>query len=312
MKVVRDWRRAALRPCAAAIGVFDGVHLGHRAILGAAADQARKRKLLFAAVTLHPHPSEVLRPQSRVPLLQSLERRLEFLERCGVESAVVLRFDRALAGMSAEDFVRKVLIQKLHARSVAVGANFRFGRGAEGDAAFLLELGRRSGVVVSAVRPVLCGKKPISSSRIRAAVAAGRFEEASRLLGRPYGLSGTVVRGDGRGRALGYPTLNLRLEQELVPPTGVYAVRAVSGGRVYPGVLHLGPRPTFGSEEFRAECHLLEPLGSGGYGRRFEVRPVLRIRGVRRFSGPGALSRQIARDTAAARSALQSLPERVY
>jgi riboflavin kinase / FMN adenylyltransferase len=312
MKIVRDWRRAALGPCAVAIGVFDGVHLGHRAILGAAADQARKRRLLFTALTMYPHPSEILRPQSRVPLLQSLDRRLELLKGIGVEVAVVLRFDRALAGMGAEDFVHQVLIRKLNARSVAIGANFRFGRGAEGDADFLSDLGRRLGIAVSTVRPVRCGAAPISSSRIRAAVAAGRFEEASRLLGRPYALLGAVVRGDGRGRELGYPTLNLQLEHELVPPAGVYAVLARSAGRAYPGVLHLGPRPTFDAPEFRAECHLLQDLRTDGYGQRFAVQPVRKIRGVRRFAHPEALSRQITRDIRSARAALQRPVQRVY
>lgn len=312
MKIIRDWKRARLRRSSVAIGVFDGVHLGHRAILAAAVDRARRDGLRPVVLTMDPHPSQVLHPERPTPLLYSLEHRLQLLEDLGIAAAVVVRFDRTLMRMSAEAFVDRILLGKLDAKAVAVGTNFRFGRGARGDAGFLAAAGRAKGFVVSAVDALRSAGQPISSSRIRQAVTAGRFGTATRLLGRPYGLSGTAVRGDGKGRKLGFPTVNLLLDHELLPPSGVYAVRAVSGGKAYPGVLHLGPRPTFGSAEWRAECHLLKAPSASQYGRRFELFPVRRLRSVRRFARPEALARQIARDVRAARLALQSPSRKVY
>ncbi len=312
MKVIRDWKRAQLRRSSVAIGVFDGVHLGHRAILAAAADRARRDGLKVVVLTMDPHPSQILHPDSPTPLLYSLEHRLQLLKDMGVSTTVVLKFDRPLMRMSAEAFVEGILIRRLGALAVAVGTNFRFGRGARGDADFLAAAGRTAGFKVSAVHPLKSAGQAISSSRIRKAVTAGRLDAASKLLGRPYGLSGTVVRGDGKGRELGFPTINLLLDHELLPPSGVYAVRAASGGKSYPGVLHLGPRPTFGSADLRAECHLLKTPGTDLYGRRFELTPVRRLRGVRRFADPAALARQIGRDVRSARLALQSSSRKVY
>ena len=312
MKVLRGLQRTRLRRSAVAIGVFDGVHLGHRRILAAAVAAARRRGLKAVALTMDPHPSKVLRPDRQTPLLYSLEHRLDLLKESGIGTAVVLKFDRAMARMTAGEFAERVLKERLNARAVFVGSNFRFGRGAEGDAAFLQKAGAAAGYTVRAIEPVRSGGRAISSSRIRDAVSGGRFESVSRLLGRPYGLFGTVVRGDGRGRQMGFPTLNLLLDHELLPPPGVYAVWARSGRSVRPGVFHLGPRPTFDSAAIRAECHLLDPPVKSLYGRRFELVPVRRLRGVRRFKGPAALAAQIRRDILAARSALQSTSQRVY
>jgi riboflavin kinase/FMN adenylyltransferase len=312
MNILRDWKKARLRRTAVAIGVFDGVHRGHLAILAAAAAEAKHRGLRPVALTMDPHPSSVLRPDAKTQLLYSLEHRLELLKAAGIRTAVILRFDRALARMSARDFSRKILGERLDAKAVFVGTNFRFGRGAEGDAAFLQKEGALQGYTVRAVRPVRSGSGPVSSSRIRSAVAAGRFAEVRRLLGRDYSLFGTVVRGDGRGRRLGFPTLNLLLDHELLPPPGVYAVRARSGRDEYPGVFHLGPRPTFDSSAIRAECHLLKAPKASLYGRRFELVPVKHLRPVRRFASPEALAAQIARDVRSARLALQRPLKRVY
>lgn len=312
MKTILNWRNAKLRRSAVAIGVFDGVHLGHRAILGAAAAEARKKNLSLVALTMNPHPSQVLHPERRTPLLYSLDHRLELLKDLGVATTVVLKFNRAVAGMKAEQFVARILTGCLGAKAVAVGEDFRFGQGAKGDVKFLTSIGQREGFSVRAVEPVRGDGQVISSSRIREAVQSGRFGTASKLLGRPYGLFGTVVRGDGRGRKLGFPTINLRLDHELLPPPGVYAVWAKTGGRAYPGALHLGPRPTFDAPEPRVECHLLKTPSQDLYGRRFELIPVRKIRPVLRFASPEGLARQIAMDVQSARSALQSPLRKVY
>lgn len=312
MKVVRDWKHVRIGRSAVAIGVFDGVHRGHLAILKRAVAEARRRKLRSVALTMDPHPSEVLRPDRPVPLLYSPEHRIELLRTLGFGTVVVLKFDRALARIPAADFAREILAKRLGARAIWVGTNFKFGRGAEGNADFLRRHPDLRGCAVRAVRPVLWGGRPVSSSRIRQAVTAGRLEAASELLGRPYSLFGTVVRGDARGRQLGFPTLNLDLDHDLLPPPGVYAVRARRGAKRYPGVLHLGPRPTFGSAAFRAECHLLEAPGRSLYGARFELVPVKLLRAVRRFPDAGALIAQIRRDVRSAGVALQKPREGVY
>lgn len=312
MKTILRWEKASLKRSAVAIGVFDGVHVGHRAILAAAAAEARRKNLKLVALTMDPHPSRVLHPEKRTPLLYSLEHRLELLRDLGVSTTVVLQFNRAVAAMPAERFVEEILVRRLGAKAVAVGTNFRFGQRARGDVKFLTDTGTKSGFVVRAVEPVCSGDRAISSSRIREAVMSGRFRVASSLLGRPYGLFGTVVKGDGRGRTLGYPTINLQLDHELLPPAGVYAVWAKTGGRAYPGALHLGPRPTFDAPEPRVECHLLKSPAKSLYGRAFELTPVHKLRPVCRFATPEALARQITLDIASTRLALQSPSRKVY
>lgn len=312
MKIIRNWKHAKLKNTSVAIGVFDGVHRGHRAILAAAAADAKRKRLTFTVLTMDPHPSQILRPDRRTPLLYSLEHRLELLKDLGAAAVVVLKFDRTLAKVTAGEFVERILVKRLGAKAVLIGANFRFGKGAEGDTSFLEAAGKKAGFTVRAVQPVESAGRVISSSRIREAVVSGRFRTASQLLGRPYGLFGTVVRGDGRGRTLGFPTLNLLLDHELLPPTGVYAVWAKTGGKVYPGALHLGPRPTFGASEPRVECHLLKTPSASLYGRRFEIFLVHRIRPVCRFATPEALARQITLDVTSARLALQTPLPKVY
>jgi riboflavin kinase/FMN adenylyltransferase len=312
MNIVRDWRIARLQKTAVAIGVFDGVHRGHRAILNAAVSAARRNGLTPVALTMDPHPSSVLRPDHPTRLLYSLNHRLQLIEESGIKTVVVLKFTPAFARITAADFMCRILIERMGAKAILVGGNFRFGRGAEGDVNFLKKEAIPLGCAVRAIAPVRLDGTAVSSSRVREAVAGGDLDTATRLLGRPYGLLGEVVRGDGRGRSLGFPTLNLCLDHELLPPPGVYAVWARTGDRCYPGVFHLGPRPTFDSAVLRAECHLLADPGRSLYGKRFELIPVKYLRGVRKFKGPEALAAQIRRDINFALPALQRPPKRVY
>lgn len=278
-------------------GVFDGVHLGHRRLLETAVGWARRRGVSSAAVTFIRPPAEILSGRP-VPLLASLEDRLRLIGELGIEFVLVLEFSPVLARQSAETFVREIVAGRLHASGVVLGHDARFGREREGD----LEVLRRLGVETIFVEPVEVGGRPVSSSAIREAVAAGRVEEAARLLGRPFAMRGTVHRGDRRGARLGFPTANLGLGGELRPSRGVYAVEVRLGDASWRGVADLGERPTFGNgKEERLEVHLLDYPGGDLYGRSLEVRFIARLRDERQFPNEGALQEQIRRDVAAAR-----------
>ncbi len=285
---------------AVALGVFDGIHLGHRAILETAVAEARRHGLAALACTFDPHPIEVLQP-ARAPLpLTTTEDRLELIAETGVDTAVVIAFTRQVAGIEPQTFVRDVLVRTLKARDIVVGFNHRFGRGARGDASLLQRLGAELGYRAHVVPPLTVDGIPVSSSEIRSALLAGDLERAARMLGRPYSAEGTVVRGAGRGRTLGFPTANVKSDRPLPLPAGVYACQAVVGHERYRAVINLGVRPTFGETELQVEAHLLDFSGDL-YGRRLGLRFLKRLRDERKFADVEALRRQIALDVAAAR-----------
>ena len=277
-------------PSAVALGVFDGIHLGHRAILGTAVAQARRHALAALACTFEPHPMEVLQP-GRAPLpLTTLPERLELIAGTGIDTAVIVAFTPAVAAVEPETFVRDVLVGALQARHVVVGFNHRFGRGARGDARLLQRLGRDLGFQAHVVEPTTVDGVPVSSSEIRAA----------RLLGRPYSVHGEVVRGAGRGRTLGFPTANVKTDRSLSLPAGVYACHAVVGASGYRAVINIGVRPTFDEAALVVEVHLLEFSGDL-YGSRINLHFLRRLRDEQKFADVEALRTQIARDVAAAR-----------
>jgi riboflavin kinase / FMN adenylyltransferase len=223
-------------PCALTVGNFDGVHRGHRVLVARTVEAARKRGLRAVALTFDPHPAAVLRPEGAPALLQSLPERIAALEALGIAHVEVLAFDAALAALSPEDFVERVLVERLAARHVVVGANFRFGNRAAGDVALLESLGARRGFAVERVDLVAAGAGPVSSSAIRSLVADGDVEGAAHLLGRPFALTGPVVRGDGRGRGLGIPTANVAIAPgRALPADGVYAGWAHTAADAVPG-----------------------------------------------------------------------------
>jgi riboflavin kinase / FMN adenylyltransferase len=291
------------------IGNFDGVHLGHRAVLEASQRDANALGLTMVALTFDPHPSVVL-GRGALPVLTPLERKLELLGRaCPGLTVVVEPFTRELAAFSPAAFAEGVLAQALAARIVVVGKNFRFGLGRAGDFDTLTALGARLGFEARA--EVLRGddEGPFSSSRIRRALAAGELEAAERLLGRPHSISGLVARGAGRGRTIGVPTANLEGVPEALPPYGVYAcvVDRVepSGARALArGVLNIGERPTVNAG-FSVEAHLFDFEGDL-YGQALRVHLCQRLREERRFDGLDALVAQIALDIADAKRALAS------
>jgi riboflavin kinase/FMN adenylyltransferase len=288
------------RPGAVALGAFDGIHLGHRAILGRAVTLARERGLEALACTFDPHPLEVLQPD-RAPLpITTLADRLELIAETGIDTAVVVAFTRAIAALEPEAFVRDALAGTLRAREIVVGFNHRFGRGARGDARLLETLGPSLGFRTHVVAPLEVDGVPVSSSEIRAALGRGDLERAARLLGRPYALGGEVVHGAGRGRTLGFPTANVRMDLRLPLAPGVYACRARVGPAEYRAVVNAGVRPTFGETELAVEAHLLDFSGDL-YGQRIHLTFLRRLREERRFPSVEALREQIAADVAAAR-----------
>ncbi|MCX8099946.1 MAG: bifunctional riboflavin kinase/FAD synthetase [Geminicoccaceae bacterium] len=307
MRVVRRFAvlPAAARGAAVAIGNFDGVHLGHRAVLQAAQRAARALGAGWGVVTFEPHPREVLSPEQAPPRLTPFRRKAGLLRALGVELLVVLPFDRALAARSPEAFVGEILLERLGVRAIATGTDFRFGHRRAGDVALLAALGRSRGIAVEAVAPVELGGERCSSSAIRAHLERGRVAEAARLLGRPHTIDGRVRPGARRGRQLGFPTANLELPPRLAAPAdGVYAVlvrlAGEPAGRGHPGIANLGWRPTFDGTRRLLEVHLLDGRFEL-YGKKLEVDFLERLREERRFDGPEALARQIAIDCEAAR-----------
>ncbi len=294
------------------LGNYDGVHLGHRALLSAARARADRDGLIVTAVTFDPHPSVVLAPDRAPPLLTTIERRSDLLRGLGADEVTVLRFDRELASTSPEGFVDSVLVSRLATRSVVVGPDFRFGRGRAGDTAMLRELGGARGFDVVAVEPFTLDGEVVSSTRVRAALREGDVHLAARMLGRVHNVEGRIVRGDGRGRSIGVPTANLDCEPVLLPKDGVYAVAARVRGESEPlrGVANLGVRPTFAAGR-SVEVHLFD-LDRDLYDARLRVGFVERLRGEQKFDGIESLKAQIARDAERAREILAKAPEETW
>lgn len=300
---------------AVAVGNFDGVHRGHQALLAAAVREARAAAGTAVALTFDPHPSRVLSPDRAPSTLMTVGQKAEILARLGADRLAVLPFTAELSQETPEEFARLVLKQALGARVVAVGSSFRFGRGRVGDVAALTALGNAMGFRVHGLDPVLHEGAPISSTRIREALARGAVEAAQDLLGRPFFVDGTVVPGAGRGRTLGIRTANLDLLNETLPGRGVYAgwcrLPGPEGGGPYRAVVNVGRRPTFGGGETTVEAHLLDFEGDL-YGRGLRIEFEERLREERTFAVPEALVEQIARDIAQARRALEKAPGTRY
>ncbi len=277
------------------VGNFDGMHLGHQKIISHLTEQARRFGALPVAVTFDPHPVKVLRPAEAPPLILTLDQRLKKLSELGCAAVLVLSFNRNLAQLEPEEFVRKILLHRLCARAVVVGANFRFGHQQKGSTETLSSLGQRLGFGVEVVPPVHLRGQLISSSAIRTAIRDGKMSFAGRLLGRPYSLTGSIVPGTGQGARLVVPTLNLDYEQELVPARGVYATRTVLDGRVYRSAANVGVRPTFDGSRLTVESHLLD-FASNVCGGELEILFYRRLRAEKKFASPTELRTQVLRD----------------
>jgi riboflavin kinase/FMN adenylyltransferase len=291
---------------AVTIGVYDGVHLGHRHVLARLGETAAARGLPTAVVTFDPHPASVVAPERAPQLLTSLDRRLELLSELGIDRCVVVGFDAAVATEPPATFVERVLVGELRAEAVVVGENFRFGHDRAGDVALLRAIAPGGGFDVVPVGLDAADGEPISSSRIRALLAEGQVAAAAALLDRPHELEGIVVRGDGRGRGLGFPTANLAVDAALViPAAGIYAgTWTRPTGEARTAAISIGRRPTFHEDaELLVEAYLCD-FDADLYGERGRVGFVERLREERKFESVDALVRQIARDVEATRAAV--------
>lgn len=293
-------------PISLAIGVFDGLHIGHQEVVRHAIDWGNQHGGSTVVVTFDPHPVRVLRPERAPKLIASLRHKERLLENFGVSNLLVIPFDEDFAQISAGDFLHDLLSacgEKLGL--ISVGRNWRFGNLAAGDIDLLESFGKTHGVEINGVAPILHDGAPVSSTRLRAAITAGDFETARQLLGRDYTVLGEVERGQQLGRKLGFPTANLAIESEQLPPNGVYAVRSTLDGKSLPGVANLGFRPTVekGRNRPRLEVHLID-FEDEIYGQDLEVSFQKLIRPEQKFESVDALREQIGLDLESARNIL--------
>lgn len=306
MKVLYGYRnlKDELKDPVIAIGMFDGLHLGHRKIIKRVL-AAKKSGHQTAIVTFDPHPQTVLRPDDPRPRIMSLEHRILVLEKMGIDAVVVINFTDYISMMSPEDFVSKVIVAGIGAKRVYVGSNFHFGRGKSGNVRSLKKIGIENGVDVRIVEPVKHGSRVISSTWLRRLIKEGNIYKAAKLLRRPVSVLGTVVRGEQRGRQLGVQTANIDPHHEAIPKPGVYAVKVDLGDDLYDGVLNIGYKPTFFGNKLRyrkepvVEVHILGFQGDI-YGTDLEIFFVGKLRGEKRFKDQNGLKRQIAKDVAKA------------
>lgn len=298
MKIYHGTENANIaRPTVLTLGVFDGLHLGHQRIMHKVVERAKAVGAAGTAITFDPHPRSVLHPESAPPLLQTLDQRLANFEVLGIEQAIVIRFDREFASQSAEDFLRDILHDRLHAKEVYLGKGFAFGRARGGNIDLLRRMSAELGFAADEVDEVRLRGQRISSSKIRKLLAAGRVNLARRMLGRPYGVEGVIVRGDRRGHTVGFPTANLHPHNRVIPKFGVYATATLIDGIWRRSITNIGVRPTFGAEsEPSIESYIFD-FDRELYGDVLRVRFLHRIRDERKFSGIDELKAQIEKDT---------------
>jgi riboflavin kinase / FMN adenylyltransferase len=293
------------------IGNFDGLHLGHQALLKSVVQRAVEKSGMAMVLTFDPHPITVLSPTTPLRLLTTMEDKLTRFQEAGIEHVLCIPFDKAFAAFTPEDFVCKVLRDQIGVRELFVGEQFAFGAGRSGRMADLARLSKPAGFVVHAVPPIRVEEEIVSSTRIRTMVQAGEVHRAARFLGRPYDLTGTVVHGEQRGQALGWPTANIHLpHHRVIPADGVYATTAVWKGRSLASVTYIGTRPTFGDGERLLEVYLLDEQ-IDLYGQEISVRFLERLRGDQVFATSDELSRQIAIDVLHARDAVKAAEQTV-
>ncbi|MFC1903629.1 bifunctional riboflavin kinase/FAD synthetase [Chloroflexota bacterium] len=290
------------------VGVFDGVHLGHKHLLSQLVAQARQRNLLSGVVTFRQHPQEVLSPQTKLPFLTDLEERSNLLRGEGVEVVAPISFTRESARLDARQFV-SLLKKHLRMRGLVIGPDFALGRAREGSADFLRVLGEEMNFSIMVVPPLTVNGEVVSSTAIRKALAVGNMKKVLDLTGRPFMLNGRVVAGTGRGVKLGFPTANLDIDPEqAIPADGVYTGRAYIGGKIYQSMTNVGKNPTFDGGERTVEVYVMDYSGDL-CGRELKVDIVERLRGEKRFSSMAELSKQIAEDVKMGRAILDSRGE---
>lgn len=286
------------------VGTYDGVHLGHQKILREVRRKTKVRNGASVVLTFEPHPQTVVAPQSAPFLLTTKAERIAILEKEGVDETIFLPFGAEMAHLDAEEFVRKILVNGIGVESVVLGTNHAFGRGRSGNVRSMKRFGEQFGFEVDVVPPLIVDDVPVSSTRIRRLIREGHVAEAARLLGRPYSIAGEVIRGDGRGRRLGFATANLRIDhrRKLLPADGVYAMWAELGGARFPALMNIGVRPSFRAGR-AIEVHLLN-FKDNIYGATVRGKLVEKIREEKKFEHPEALSEQVAQDIERAKALL--------
>ena len=302
MRVFRGHSRPVPAPVVLAIGNFDGVHLGHAALVRQLVAAAERLLLAPTVLTFEPHPREFFAPDSAPARLTTFREKLELLSDLGVRQCMISPFNAAFAGLSADEFIEQVLVRGLKLKHLIIGDDFRFGRGRAGDFELLKAAGQRFGFTVEAMQSVTLEGERVSSSAVRRALAAGDMAHAARLLGRPYIIDGQVAHGDKIGRQLGFATANIRIKHNPLPMTGVFAVEVRGlGDQPLPGVANLGIRPTVGGTRPLVEVHLFD-FDRDIYGAHLSVRFVHKLRNEQRFPNFDALKAQIAADAVTARA----------
>jgi len=294
------------------IGNFDGVHRSHQFICRKLSSEAKKAQAKSLVITFDPHPKMILHPDIRpFYLITTLEEKLERLEACGIDGALIIPFSLDYSRTTAEEFVRVFLGQKLAIRKIIIGHDYTFGRGKQGNSDYLMATGREMGFAVEVVDAVKSGEDIISSTLIRKTIIKGDLQRAAALLGRFYNIAGVVVSGKGRGTGLGFPTANIEPEKELLPPAGIYAVFVNVAGRRYQAALNIGEKPTFDDYTFTIEVYLLDFSGDLR-GKRINTEFVEKLRDIVKFDSPEKLKEQIAADVEKTRSILIKNIEKQY
>jgi riboflavin kinase / FMN adenylyltransferase len=290
------------------LGNFDGLHLGHQELIRKIIQRAEETASLSMVVTFRPHPLKILAPEKCPPLISIYEEKIRLFEKLGIDVLVKIPFSLDFAAMEPRDFVKNILCDLLGAKEIFVGYNYRFGKGRKGDIRMLRELGEEFGFAVREVEQVSLNGEVISSTRIRQLLKNGEVEDAAKFLGRPYALCGIVVKGDGRGRGLGFPTANIASRHAIIPSNGVYAVKLFVRDRHYNGVVNIGMRPTFDARTLAIEVHIFD-FDEDVYGEEVSIYFIGRIRGEKKFAGAPELISQIKDDITTAK---ELLSKRMY
>ncbi|MFZ2196921.1 MAG: bifunctional riboflavin kinase/FAD synthetase [Thermodesulfovibrionales bacterium] len=289
------------------LGNFDGLHLGHQELIRKIILRAEETGGLSMVVTFRPHPLKILAPEKCPPLISIYEEKIELLEKLGIDVLVKIPFTLDFSAMEPRDFVKNILVDLLGAKEIFVGYNYRFGKGRKGNILMLRDLGSELGFIVREVEQVSLNGEVISSTRIRQLLINGEVEHAARLLGRPYALCGIVVKGDGRGRGLGFPTANIVSRHSIIPSNGVYAVRLFVRDKYYNGIVNIGMRPTFDAKSMAIEVHIFD-FDEDIYGEELTLYFAGKIREERKFSSAEALINQINSDINSAKNLLSQHP----
>ena len=287
------------------VGNFDGVHIGHQGLLKEVKKRADKMSGTSVVLTFEPHPLKVLK-EKKIPLITPFERKIELIEKLGIDVVICLPFTREFSKVSAREFVEEILLKKIGMKEIVVGYDYTFGHKREGNIDLLKKLGDELGFKVCILGPILVDNMIVSSTRIRNLIMEGELEKVKILLNRYYQVSGEVIAGHDRGgRLLGFPTANLKLVNEVFPKNGVYVVEVIYNNKVYGGVTNIGFKPTFGNDALSVETHILD-FDQNIYGKKIKLNFIKRLRNEKRFSSIEALAAQIKRDIEEARRILQN------